>query len=96
MIQVNIENIIHFNFPSEFNDATGLNYNELSDAEVFNALIQWWHPSEHETNWYDAKHVNTNFLGVSYKHGNEQFLLSRYDRGLAIGLSRMIETREVL
>ena len=94
--QINVESIIHFNEPSQFNDATGLNYHDLSDAEVFNALIQYWYPSEHDTQWHDAKDIDTNFLGFSYKHENDHFLLSRYGRGMVIGLSRIIETREVL
>ena len=93
MLTVTIEQIISFQSIDQFNEVTGLNYEDLDDDALFTIMAQWHCPGDHETNTYDADDVDSPFLGYQYKNPNEfseTYLLSRYENGLIIGLSRII------
>jgi len=92
-MRVLLESIIHFQSEEDFNKSTSLVFSELNKEEVFKALEQWWCPGEHDTNWYDAKDIDTNFLGYRYKAHDEEFLIS-LNEGLVIGLSRIIKFKD--
>lgn len=93
-MKVVVEDIVSFQSVEQFEECTGLVYEELSDKELFEALEQWWYPSEHDSNEYDSNDINTNFLGYEYECCGEKFLLSRYEQGLVIGLSVIVDKKD--
>lgn len=56
-------------------------------------LLQWYYPNKHDTNWYNAKDINTPFLGNLIKISGYRgyFLFSKNDSIGYIGLSRVVE-----
>ena len=89
-LEVEVESIISFQSEEQFNEATGILYENLSDKELIEVLLGWHDPGNHDTNFYNANGVDTNFLGFQVTIGLETYLLSRYENGLTIGLSRIL------
>ena len=67
---------------------------DMSDSDLVNYLLEWWYPGEHDTNWYDARGINTPFLGYEYKLDSDVFLLSHNRRMGYAGISRVLEYSE--
>jgi hypothetical protein len=92
MNKIKVENIVAFQSIEEFEEATGAEYSGLSDQELFEILAQWHFPGEHESNFFNEEDINTPFLGRLYKN---EYLLSRYEHGLVIGLSFIVKKEGV-
>ena len=90
-MKVLLENIVSFQSIEEFENSTGLVYDDLTDSELFDVLTEWHHPGEHDTNWYDAEDIDSNFLG--YRYNGTDYLMATYERGLIIGLSFIKEVK---
>ena len=89
MKKVLLESIVYFQSFEDFEDSTKKKYDDLSKKELFEILLDYYYPGEHETNWYEYEDINTNFLGYQVED-NKDFLLSTESKGLVIGLSKII------
>ena len=89
-INITTENIISFQSIEDFNEATGLCYDNLTEVELFEALVQWHYPGEHSTREFTLDELNTNFMGYQYIN-DKNYILSKYERGLIIGLKSLID-----
>ena len=63
----------------------------INDDQLFEYLMQWYYPNEHDTNIYNADDINTPFLGYEYKYQDMIFLLSHNSRIGYAALSRIIK-----
>lgn len=56
-------------------------------------LLNWYYPGEHAQDWYNAKEINTPFLGklIKIKGYKGYFLFTKNESIGYIGLSRVVE-----
>jgi hypothetical protein len=84
--KVNIENIV-FLQGDDFSQ-----YQEDSPSSDIEYLLQWYYPNEHSIDQYNARDINTPFLGRLIKIPGYKgyFLFSKNTRIGYIGLSRVV------
>lgn len=75
-------------------DPMGIMAAWIDESKLIDYLLQWWYPSEHMENVYNAEDINTEFLGYERMIDGNTFLLSLNESIGYAGLSRIIEIFE--